>query len=315
MVSVVIPVYNEGEQIFNSIQTIHNALTTANIEHCFTLVDDGSRDNTWDELCRLAQTLPNVTAHSLSRNFGKEAALCAGLENADGDAFLVMDADLQHPPELIPQMVEKWQEGYDVVEGVKTNRGKESFASKIAAATFYRAFTKASGIDLGRASDFKLLDRRVVDAWRGMPETHTFFRGMSAWVGYKRYAIPFKVADRAGGETKWTLRSLSKLALHALTSYTAAPLYFVFWMGILLFIFSILLAIETLYVTVIHPQFGKGFPTVILLQLIIGSCLMVSLGIIGLYISRIYDEVKRRPRFIVGKTAKSPQAEDSTTAD
>ena len=298
MITIVMPVYNEGKQIFNNIKTVTDYLTEQNIEHGFMLVDDGSKDDTWEQLCRVCEAYPNVSAMTLSRNFGKEAALCAGLEYASGDAVVVMDADLQHPPEVIPQMIEKWQEGYDVVEGVKSDRGKESLGSKLAALLFYRTFAKASGIDLGIASDFKLLDKTVLDAWRDMPETNTFFRGMSAWVGYKRYALPFEVAERAGGETKWTLRTLIKLALQAITAYTTAPLYFVFWMGVLMFFGSFVIAIQTIIRKVMGTG-GMGFPTVILLQVLIGSCCMVSLGIIGLYLSRIYDEVKRRPRFLI----------------
>ena len=229
------PVYNEGDYIYNNVIIVDQLLEKEGIEHQFLLVDDGSRDKSWAELCRLANDRQNVSIIRLSRNFGKEAALCAGLESASGDAVLVMDSDLQHPPERIPERVRLWrEEGYDVVEGIKADRGRESFGSKLAALLFYRTFQRTTGIDIGIASDFKLLDRSVVEAWKKLPEKNTFFRGLSAWVGYKRYAMPFEVAPRAGGNTKWTLRSLMRLAVNSITAYTAAPLFIVFWLGVIM---------------------------------------------------------------------------------
>lgn len=299
MITVIMPVYNEGEYIYQNVCKVRQVLTDAAIEHQFLLVDDGSRDRTLAELTRLADDFADVSIIALSRNFGKEAALCAALENAAGDAVVVMDSDLQHPPEYIPEMVRLWQEeGYDVVEGVKEDRGKESLGSKIAALLFYRTFAKSTGIDIGIASDFKLLDRSVVEAWRRLPERNTFFRGLSAWVGFKRYALPFKVAPRAGGETKWTFKSLARLALNSLTAYSAAPLFIVFWLGVLMGIGALAMTVETLVVYFTNNA-AAGFSTVILLQLFIGSGIMISLSIIGMYIAKIYDEVKGRPRYLI----------------
>ncbi|MBQ4618009.1 MAG: glycosyltransferase family 2 protein [Clostridia bacterium] len=301
MITVIMPVYNEGEFIYNNVLTVDKILADANIEHQFLLVDDGSKDNSWEEMSRLAEDYPQVSVIRLSRNFGKELALCAALENADGDAVVVMDSDLQHPPELIPEMVRLWQEeGYDVVEGVKADRGKESLGAKIAAMTFYRMFKKSTKIDIGVASDFKLMNRDSLEAWKQMPEKNTFFRGLSAWVGFNRYAMPFEVAERAGGETKWTFKSLLRLAINSITAYTAAPLLLVFWIGVILFMASLVLGIYTL-VTFFTGHTPGGYPTMILLQLFIGSCIMISLSIIGLYISKIYEEVKARPRYLISK--------------
>lgn len=293
------PVYNEGDFIYNNVMTVDNLLEREGIEHQFLLVDDGSRDKSWAELCRLADDHEQVSIIRLSRNFGKEAALCAGLENADGDAVLVMDSDLQHPPELIPEMVRLWRdEGYDVVEGVKEDRGRESLPTKLAALLFYRTFSRTTGIDIGVASDFKLMDRSAVEAWKQLPEKNTFFRGLSAWVGYKRYALPFKVSPRVGGQTKWSMRSLSRLAVNSITAYTAAPLFIIFWLGLLMGIGAIIMTVQTLYIYFAHRA-DPGFSTVILLQLFIGSAIMISLSIIGLYIAKIYDEVKARPRYLI----------------
>ena len=262
---------------------------------------------------RLADDRGNVSVISLSRNFGKEAALCAGLENAAGDAVLVMDSDLQHPPERIPEMVRLWQEeGYDVVEGVKSDRGKESLGAKIAALTYYRTFRKTTGIDIGVASDFKLLDRSVVEAWKTLPEKNTFFRGLSAWVGYKRYAMPFQVAPRAGGETKWTFKSLVKLAVNSITAYTAAPLFLVFWLGVLMGIGAVVMTVQTLYMYFAHKA-ETGFSTVILLQLFIGSAIMISMSVIGLYIAKIYDEVKGRTRYLIRSMRGNAVLDDDLT--
>lgn len=299
MITILMPVYNEGNYIYQNVMTVDKLLEQKNIEHQFLLVDDGSRDKSWAEMSRLADDRANVSLIRLSRNFGKESALCAGLENAAGDAVVVMDSDLQHPPEYIPEMVRLWQEeGYDVVEGVKADRGKESFVGKLAALLFYRTFRKTTGIDIGIASDFKLMDRAAVEAWKDLPEKNTFFRGLSAWVGFKRYALPFKVAPRAGGTTKWTAKSLTKLAVNSITAYTAAPLFIVFWLGVLMGIGAVILTIQTLYMYFAHRA-NPGFSTVILLQLFIGSAIMLCLSIIGLYIAKIYDEVKGRPRYLI----------------
>jgi dolichol-phosphate mannosyltransferase len=293
------PVYNEGKYIYNNVMKVDSLLIEKGIEHQFLLVDDGSNDNTWDEMCRLASDYPHVSIIRLSRNFGKESALCAGLENAAGDAVVIMDSDLQHPPEYIPEMVRLWrEEGYNVVEGVKEDRGKESLGSKLAALLFYRTFRRTTGIDIGVASDFKLMDRSAVEAWKKLPERNIFFRGLSAWVGFKRCTLPFKVAPRAGGDTKWTFSALVRLAINSITAYTAAPLFIVFWLGVLMGIGAVILGIQTLYNYFAH-QSVPGFSTVILLLLFIGSAIMISLSIIGLYIAKIYDEVKARPRYII----------------
>ena len=311
MITVIMPVYNEGDYIYQNVCRVREVLSAAGVEHQYLLVDDGSRDHSFAEMSRLADDFTDVSVIGLSRNFGKEAALCAALENATGDAVVVMDSDLQHPPEYIPEMVRLWQEeGYDVVEGVKEDRGKESLGSKLAALLFYRTFAKTTGIDIGVASDFKLLDRTVVEAWRRLPEKNTFFRGLSAWVGFRRYALPFKVAPRAGGETKWSFKSLTRLALNSLTAYSAAPLFIVFWLGVLMGLGALIMTVQTL-VVYFTKNAAAGFSTVILLQLFIGSGIMISLSIMGMYIAKIYDEVKGRPRYLV-RTARGSALEAYT---
>ena len=305
MITVIMPVYNEGPYIYDNVCRVTDILKEADIDHRFLLVDDGSKDDTWQALCRLNDDLPNVEALRLSRNFGKESALCAALEHADGDAVVVMDCDLQHPPECIPEMVRLWkEEGYDIVEGVKINRGREPLMSKICAKMFYRTFRKTTGMEILAASDFKLMNRAALEAWKKLPERNTFFRGLSAWVGFKRYELPFEVAPRAGGQTKWTTRALIRLAVNSITSYTTAPLHFILWLGVILGIAAVVLAIETL-IRYFFFSAAAGFSTVILLQLFIGSCLMISLSILGLYVARIYDEVKGRPRYLISEMRSS----------
>lgn len=298
-ISIIIPVYNEVEQIRKNLLKIHNIMIENNINYEFIIIDDGSVDDTWNELEGVSGDLPATHLIRFSRNYGKEAALCAGLEAVDCDACIVMDSDLQHPPEMIPEMVRLWkEEGYDVVEGEKILRGKEGTVNKLGASMFYGVFKKLSGYDLNHASDFKLLDSKVVSAMKSMPERNTFFRGMSVWVGYRRKSIPFIVQERIGGTSKWSIIKLSKLAMDAITSFSSLPLQLVTFLGITFFVGALILGLQTIYMKVVGIAFS-GFTTVILLLLIIGSALMISLGIIGNYIAKIFNEVKCRPRYLV----------------
>lgn len=299
--SLVIPVYQEGSHIRNSIGVIEKVLSSNSIVYEFILIDDGSKDNTWSEIKKLAEENKKITSLRLSRNFGKESALCAGLEYASGEMILVMDADLQHPPTLIPEMVKSWrEEGFDVVEGIKSSRGKENLIYRLCAKFFYYIIYKTADINLGKASDFKLLDRKVVEAWKEMPERATFFRGMSAWLGFDRKQINFDVEERVNGKTKWSFFHLMRLALNAITSYTSVPLHCITVLGIIMFFGAIILGIQTLYMYFAGKAMS-GFTTVILLQLIIGSSIMISLGMIGIYLTKIYKEVKARPRYLISK--------------
>ncbi len=299
LLSVVIPIYQEGSHIKSSIEVIENILIENQLVYEFVLVDDGSMDNTWSELKSLAKGNNRMNILRLSRNFGKESALCAGLEYAKGDMILVMDGDLQHPPEIIPDMVDAWlTKEYDVVEGIKRSRGKEKMIYRACAKLFYYLIYKSSDINLGRASDFKLMDRKVVEAWKELPERATFFRGMSAWLGFERKEIEFDVAKRVNGKTKWSFFRLIRLAVNAITSYTSVPLHCITLLGIIMFFGAMILSIQTLFMK-LSGRASSGFTTVILLQLIIGSAIMTSLGIIGIYLTKIYKEVKARPRYLI----------------
>lgn len=309
VISIIMPVYNEGKHIVSSVGTVENILKEQNLNYEFVLVDDGSKDDSWQKLSAMAKENKRIQAVRLSRNFGKEAALCAGLDYATGAAVIVMDADLQDPPELIPVLVDAWrEEGYDVVEGVKSSRGKEGFLYKFCAKSFYGLLLKMAGIDLRNASDYKLLDRKVITAMQEMPEKITFFRGMSAWVGFERKRVPFEVQKRVMGTSKWSLRRLAGLAVSAITSYTSAPLHLITVFGSIMFFIAVVLGIQTL-VRYLMGNAMEGFTTVILLLLFIGSMLMISLGIIGLYLMKIYHELKGRPRYLVAKKIKDGMEE------
>lgn len=298
--SVIIPSYNEQDNIQRTFQTINNILDQNHIPHEIIFVDDGSKDLTFTRIQELSLQSAQVKGISFSRNFGKEAAIFAGLEAAGGACCLIMDCDLQHPPRLIPEMYNLWQEGYEVVEGVKASRGKESPLHTFSANAFYSIISKATGIDMSRASDFKLLDRKAMDALLIMPERAPFFRALSSWVGFKSTVLPFEVQEREIGVSKWSVWSLVKYAVQNITSFSGAPMQLVSLLGFVMFFISVVLGIQSLYRYFTGTAL-EGFTTVILLQLIIGSVLMISLGIIGHYISRIYDEIKARPRYIISK--------------
>lgn len=300
LLSIILPAYNEQDNIVHTFTVISSLLSAKSIPFEILFVDDGSYDLTYQQIQTLSTKHPEVKGISFSRNFGKESAIFAGLEAASGDCCLIMDCDLQHPAEIIPEMYRLWQDGYEVVEGIKTSRGKESKLHTLCAGTFYRIISKATGVDMSKASDFKLLDRKAVDALLAMPERAPFFRALSSWIGFKTVSVPFAVQERTAGTSKWSVWKLIKYAIQNITSFSGAPLQFVTLLGWIMFVASIALGIQSLYRYFTGTAL-EGFTTVILLQLIIGSVLMISLGIIGHYISRIYDEIKARPRYLINK--------------
>ena len=298
-ISIVVPLYNEGSYLSSLLSDLRAALDETGCRFEIILVDDGSPDDTWQIILDQARTFPGLRAVRLSRNFGKELALCAGLERACGDAVIVMDGDGQHPPSLLPVMVKTWlSSGADIVQAVKAKRGRESASSKLGALLFYVILNKLSGFDLKGASDYKLVNRKVVDTWLAMRERNVFFRGMTAWMGFKTIQIPFDVGPRRAGKSGWSYFRRAKLALVGITTFSSFPLHLVTFAGVIFFVFAVGLGIQTLYLKLAGRAF-TGFTTVILLELIVASLLMISLGIIGEYLARIYEEVKGRPRYII----------------
>ena len=300
MISVILPSYNEEKMISVAADTICGIMEGENIDCELLFVDDGSRDKTWAEICAAAEKHPQVVGLHFSRNFGKEAAMFAGLEKAKGDCCVVIDCDLQHPPEKIVEMYRLWEQGYEVVEGIKEDRGEESGLHRFAANTFYRLISWATGMNMSDASDFKLLDRKVVDTLNSMPERNVFFRALSYWVGFKKTSVSYCVRERTAGESKWSTKSLIKYALTNISSFSSAPLHIVTVLGAITLVCAVVFGIIALVQKFSGAALG-GFTTVILLLLFIGSVIMISLGIIGYYIARIYDEIKGRPRYIISE--------------
>jgi dolichol-phosphate mannosyltransferase len=301
--AVVVPVFNEAQLVPRTLPVILAAAREAAPGAQVTLiaVDDGSRDATRDALAALAATEPALRFVSFTRNFGKEAAIHAGLQLArqsGAQAALVIDADLQHPPALIAPMVQAWRDGALVAEGVKRQRGDESGLRRLAARTFYEGFSRMSGLKLQEDTDFKLLDAQVVDAVLALGERGRFFRGIVRWLGYSAARIEFDVAPRAGGASAWSVMGLARYAWRNLTSFSSAPLGLVTWFGGIGLVVGAVLAAKAV-LDKIEGRALSGFSTVILLQVIFSSLVLLSLGIIGNYIARIYDELKQRPHYVI----------------
>lgn len=301
MLSVILPSYNEEKMIPAAAERLSAILEGAGIDYELLFVDDGSRDATWQMIEKAAGESSHVFGIHFSRNFGKESAMFAGLEKARGDCCAVIDCDLQHPPEKLVEMYRLWEQGYEVIEGIKEDRGEESSFHRFAANSFYGLISKATGMDMSSSSDFKLLDRKVVDALNAMPERNVFFRALSYWVGYRRTSVSYKVQERTAGESKWSTRSLIKYALTNISSFSSAPLHIVTVLGFIMLAVAVVLGVIALVQKISGVALG-GFTTVILLLLFASSLIMISLGIIGYYIARIYDEIKGRPRYIISRT-------------
>ena len=304
MLSVVIPAYNEELMIPITAQTICQILNDENIDFELLFVNDGSNDHTWDKICAESNKNSRIRGISFSRNFGKESAIFAGLEEAKGECVVVIDADLQHPPTKIVEMYHLWEQGYEIVEGVKNSRGKESGVHTLAVKCFYQLISKATGVDMSHSSDFKLLDRKAVNVLLNMPEKNAFFRALSSWIGFKAVQIEYDVQEREKGISKWSTKALIQYAVTNITSFTSAPMQIVTILGVVWLVIAIIISLNSLYQKFIGNAV-QGFTTVIILQCFTGSIIMISLGIIGYYISKIYDEIKGRPKYIISERTDS----------
>ncbi|MEE3470191.1 MAG: glycosyltransferase family 2 protein [Butyrivibrio hungatei] len=302
MLSVIIPAYNEDEMIKKTSETISGILDGENIDFELLFINDGSSDNTWKAITEEAARNKRVKGVCFSRNFGKESAVFAGIAEATGDCCVVLDCDLQHPPEKIVEMYRLWEQGYEIVEGVKTSRGKESAMHSFAAKSFYNIMSDAVGFDMSRASDYKLLDRKAMNVLLNMNEKNAFFRALSSWIGFKSTEVTYDVREREAGESKWSTRSLIKYAINNITSFTSAPLHLITISGWIVAILGLGFSVEALYRHFFIGNDQPGFTTVIILICFTAAMIMIGQGIIGIYISKIYDEVKGRPRYIIDKT-------------
>lgn len=298
LLSIIIPSYNEEGNIENTANTVLKIMDENQINCEVIFVSDGSRDNTFLKILNKSKQDNRIKGIEFSRNFGKESAILAGIEKGNGDCFVVMDCDLQQPPEVIVKMYHMWEKGYDIIEGIKTNRGTESKIHKALAHLFYGIISKLTGYDMKNTSDYKLFDKKIANIIINMPERKTFFRALTFWVGFHTTQISYEVAERNIGSSKWSFATLVKYAITNIISFSSLPLSIVTYLGIFSLFGTIALGIQTL----VHYFTGnaiEGFTTVILLMLLLGSSILIGLGIIGRYISAIYDEIKGRPRYII----------------
>jgi polyisoprenyl-phosphate glycosyltransferase len=314
LISIVIPVLNEAGNLDALIARVSSVLGQFPERWEIVFVDDGSTDGTLAKLREHHARDARITAISFSRNFGKELAIAAGLSYVRGDAAIIMDADLQHPPEVALKFVEKWHEGFDIVYGDRLDRHTEGMFRKLYANLFYRLFNFLSRSDIpSGAGDFRLLDRKAIDAMNRIKETSRFNKGLYSWIGFKSVGIPYQVADRAGGVTKWSFRKLIRFALDGLTSFSTLPLRVWSLLGLAISLMAIAYATVILVRTLVYGADTPGFPSIIVSVMLLAGVQLISLGVLGEYLGRVYEEVKARPLFLVAEEvgiakAKTPEA-------
>jgi glycosyltransferase involved in cell wall biosynthesis len=302
LISVVIPAFNEAAGLDGLLARLEPALKGLGTDWEIIFVDDGSSDNTRDKLKALNAGDRRIKGLVLSRNFGKENAMAAGLRYAQGDAVIVMDADLQHPPELIAAFVQYWQQGDDIVYGQRLDRAADSLAHRWAARVYYAAFRKLTRTVLpAGAGDFRLLDRKAVDAINSMGERARFTKGLYAWIGFRARGVPFQVPARLAGKSRWRPRELLRFGIDGLASFTTIPLKVWSYVGLLISLFAFCYAMIFLIKTLIYGTDVPGFPTLVISVMFFAGVQLLSLGIIGEYLGRVYEEVKGRPLFLVAE--------------
>ncbi|MBM3516193.1 MAG: glycosyltransferase family 2 protein, partial [Alphaproteobacteria bacterium] len=300
LVSIVVPCFNEARSLGELVERAGRAVSASSLRCEFVLVDDGSHDDTWSAICGLGERDSSIRGIRLSRNFGKETALLAGLDAARGDAVVLIDADLQHPPELIATFIEKWQAGHNVVYAARRDRSDEEKFRAPLTRTFYRLFNALSDVRIREdAGDFRLISRRVVDVILRLRERTRFTKGIFAWVGFDALAVPFDVAPRQHGKTSFTPLGLIRFAFHGLVSFTTAPLKLGIVIGAVSAIAALALGAFYLIRTILIGVDVPGYASIIVSVLALGSLTLLQLGLIGLYVGRIYDEVKGRPSYVV----------------
>ncbi|MFT5930638.1 MAG: glycosyltransferase involved in cell wall biosynthesis [Oceanospirillaceae bacterium] len=317
MISLVIPVYNEMEVLPLLFERVRTVMHGNNLDYEMVMVDDGSKDDSAKYLTQQAQDDECVKAIILSRNFGKEAALSAGLEHAKGDAIVVLDADLQNPPELIPEMLEKWRAGADIVAMKRRDREGESWAKKTGSYFYYRIMNRITGSmnipeDTG---DFRLMSRRSLDSLNRLPERNRYMKGLFAWAGYPTYVMEYDVADRAAGKTKWNYFSLFSLALEGITSFSVAPLRAMVLLGFITATLGGLFGAWIVIEALLYGNDSAGFPSIIAMITFLGGVQILSIGVLGEYVGKTYFEAKQRPLFIIQDVVQKPvkRANDHTS--
>lgn len=302
VLSIVVPAYNEQEVLPSFHQRLKQALAGLPYTLEVIYINDGSKDSTLEIMETLYADDPSVAIVDLSRNFGKEIALSAGLHKATGDAVVVIDADLQDPPELIPQLIKEWENGIDVVYAKRTQRKGETWLKKTTAAGFYRLMQKLSRVSIPEdTGDFRLMSRRAVDALNTLTEHHRFMKGLFAWIGYKQKAVYYDRDPRFAGETKWNYWKLWNFALDGITSFTTAPLKFATYIGFATAFFAFLYGIFMVVRTLIYGNPVAGYPSLIVIILFLGGVQLMAIGVVGEYIGRIFNETKRRPLYFLNE--------------
>ena len=306
-VTLLIPCYNEEESIpymRDALVKLMNDNTRYQWEVLF--INDGSRDRTLLLLEHLHQQDKRFCYVSLSRNFGKEAAMLAGFDHARGDAVIIMDADLQHPPQVIPQMLAAWEEGYDDVYGKRLSRGRESWLRRKLSMSYYRLLQRMAHVDiLPNVGDFRLLDRRCIEVLKQLRETERYTKGLYCWIGFNKKEVPFETQDRVAGRSTWSYRQLIGLAIDGIMSFTTAPLRISAILGIVVSIAAFIYMCVVLVKTLFWGEPVAGYPTIVVLVLFLGGVQLISLGIVGEYLGKTFMEVKNRPVYVVDKIALS----------
>lgn len=308
-VSVIVPAYNEAAGLAQFLEQLFAILRQCTRSHEVWVIDDGSRDATWECVRAELPRYPQLRGLRFTRNFGKEAGILAGLRQATGQAVIVMDSDGQHPPSLIPEMLEVWRSGKgQIVAAQKANRETDSFMARLNAKLFNRLMHALTGLDLEGASDFRLLDRRVVDTLLAFPEKIRFFRGMTVWTGFTTVPLAFDVAPRIAGESHWSTAQLTRLAVTAITAYSAKPLGMIFRLGLLGMVAAGLLLLQALYSWVADIAVS-GWTSMTVVILFFGSANLLGIGVLGAYLAQIFDEIKGRPEFLIGEIVRSPASD------
>lgn len=298
LLSVVIPAFNEEAMVEKAASAVAAVLRGADIPYELIFVDDGSRDGTWEAILRAHEADKCVRGVSFSRNFGKDRAVFAGLAKARGACVAVMDCDLQHPPAMLPEMAALWEQGFEVVEGVKRDRGEESGLHRLCAGAFYAVISKLAKLDMKRSSDFKLMDRKVVDALLALPEEDVFFRGLTAFVGFRRAEVAFDVAQREAGESKWSFRSLARYAVSSVTAFSAAPMQLATVFGAL---FAAVAVVTGILYAVVGYDADGWLVFLGVMGLLAAACVLLCLGIAGYYLGRVFRQSLGRPRYIISR--------------
>lgn len=307
---IIVPVFNEEDVVDLFYEKVKQILQTCNIEWSLLFVDDGSSDGTVRHIQFLQHKDPRVGYLTLSRNFGKEYALTAGLDYADADAVIVIDVDLQDPPELIPQMIEQWEEGYEVVFATRNQREGETFLKKLTAKMFYKTINTMSKTEIPKdTGDFRLMDIKAIKAIRKLRENNRFMKGLFAWVGFRQKAIYFDREKRAAGSTKWNYKKLWTFAVDGITSFSYVPLKFATWVGTLVAIGAFLFGLKVILQALIFGGDPPGYPTLMVVILFLGGIQLMALGIIGEYLGRMFEENKKRPLYLIDQY-QPPKKED-----